>query len=88
MEFKEYNKNGYIKWEKIYSSYNEIKDREDLPDWYKEFATHIGNSFKDWRGKEVTLIGLSETNEDYYFVTKDSDGKKSYESCTINLEPL
>ena len=45
MEFKKYD--GYIKWEKIYFSYNEVKDREDLPDWYKEFAAHIGNKYKN-----------------------------------------
>lgn len=31
---------------------------------------------------------MSETNEDYYFVTKDSDGKERYESCVGNLNPL
>lgn len=31
---------------------------------------------------------MSETNEDYYFVTRDSDGKESYESCVGNLDPL
>lgn len=39
-------------------------------------------------GKEITLIGMSETNEDYYFVTRDSDGKESYESCVGNLDLL
>lgn len=88
MEFKEYDKNWYIKWEKIYSSYNEVKDREDLPEWFKDFTAHIGDKYKDCRGKEITLIGMSETNEDYYFVTRDSDGKESYESCVGNLDPL
>lgn len=78
MKFKEYDKNG----EKIYSSYNEV--REDLPEWFKNFAAQ----YKDCRGKEITLIGMSETNEDYYFVTRDSDGKESYESCVGNLDPL
>ena len=80
MEFKKYDKNGYIKWEKIYSSYNEVKDREDLPEWFKNFAAHISDKYKDCRGKEITLIGMSEKNEDYYFVTRDSDGKESYVS--------
>jgi hypothetical protein len=75
MEFKEYD--GYIKWEKIYSSYNEVKDREDLPDWYKDFTK-----------KEVALVGMSETNEDYYFVVKDSNDKESYESCVGDLVPI
>ena len=39
MEFIEYDKNGYIKWEKIYSSYNEVKDREDL-----QIASELSNS--------------------------------------------
>ena len=77
-----------IKWEKSYSSYNEVKDREDLPEWFKDFTAHIGDKYKDFRGKEVTLIGMSETNEDYYFVIRDSDGKESYESCVGNLYPL
>ena len=78
----------YIEWEKIYSSYNEIKDREDLPDWYKEYTTHVGDKYRDFTGKEVTLVGMSETNEDYYFIIRDSDGKESYESCVGDLVPI
>lgn len=71
---------------RVFPSY--AKDREDLPDWFKEFAAHIGDKYENCRGKEITLIGMSETNEDYYFVTRDSNGKKSYESCVGNLDPL
>lgn len=87
MEYKEYG-DGYIKWEKIYYSYDEIKDRNDLPDWYKEFASHIGDKYKDCRGRTVTLIGMSETNEDYYYVLKDSEGKRSFDTCVSNIELL
>lgn len=86
MECKEYDE--YIKWEKIYSSYNEIRDREDLPDWFKNYISHIGEKYKDCRGKEVTLIGMSETNEDYYYVIEDSNGEKLFESCVGSLKGI
>lgn len=88
MKYKEYDKNEYIKWEKIYSSYNEIKNREDLPDWFKNYMSHIGEKYKDYRGKEVTLIGMSETNEDYYYVVEDSNDKKLFESCVGPLKRI
>lgn len=50
MECKEYDE--YIKCEKIYSSYNEIKDRGDLPDWFKNYMSHIGEKYKDCREKK------------------------------------
>lgn len=87
MDLDEYSKN-FIEWEKIYHSYDEVKDRTNLPDWFKDFTKNIGDKYKDCRGREVTLIGMSETNEDYYFVTIDSDGKRSFESCVGNLDPL
>jgi hypothetical protein len=31
---------------------------------------------------------MSETNEDYYFVVKDSNDKESYESCVGDLVPI
>lgn len=86
MECKEYDK--YIKWEKIYSSYNKIRDRGDLPDWFKNYMLHIGEKYKDCRGKEVTLIGMSETNEDYYYVVEDSNGEKLFESCVGPLKGI
>ena len=86
MKCKEYDE--YIKWEKIYSSYNEIKDRGDLPDWFKNYMSHIGEKYKDCREKEVTLIGMSETNEDYYYVVEDSNGEKLFESCVGPLKGI
>jgi hypothetical protein len=50
---------------KIYSSYNEVKDREDLPEWFKNFAAHIGDKYKDCRGKEITLIRMKYTYKEY-----------------------
>ncbi len=86
IECKEYDE--YIKWEKIYSSYNEIRDKGDLPDWFKNYMSHIGEKYKDYRGKEVTLIGMSETDEDYYYVLEDSNGEKLFESCVGPLKGI
>lgn len=49
---------------------------------------HIGEKYKDCRGKEVTLIGMSETNEDYYYVVEDSNGQKLFKSCVGSLKEI
>lgn len=72
----------------LYHSYNEVKNRKDLPNWFKNYCSHIGNKYKDFEGREVTLIGMSETEDDYYFLTKDAEGREYYNSCVGRLDPI
>lgn len=75
-----------IKWEKEYKSYKEV-EKENLPEWFKEYTKYIGEKFIDALNKEVTLIGMSQTNEDLYYIVMDSN-KIYYESCVGKLKKL
>lgn len=73
-----------IDFETIY--YNN-KYTKHLPEWLQEIANHIGERCKLVGHKEVyTLIGISETNEDYYYCIKDSNGNKHLSSCVSKIE--
>lgn len=86
MEYREFDK-GLIKWERIYQSYKEVEDR-NLPDWFKEYLLHVGEKYKNVVDKVFTLIGMSETNEDYYYVMQDLEGKRYFESCVGKITPI
>lgn len=86
MKYREFN-DGIIKWERIYESYDEVKDK-NLPQWFKEYLLHIGEKYKTILGDIFTLIGMSETNEDYYFITSDLKGNKSFISCVGKIIPI
>lgn len=66
--------------EDIYYSYNDAKDKL-LPEWFKDYLKHIGEKYTNVVNKEYTLIGMSETNEDYYYVGQDNKGNRVFESC-------
>lgn len=61
-----------------YSSYNEVKHNDKLPDWFKNFLNRVGEKFSD-----KTLIGMSKEGKDYYFIFRDAEGKEIYENCNI-----
>ena len=89
MKYIEYNKDNYIQWEKIYFSYNEVKDREDLPDWFKEYLNHVGEKYITNTLKKIfELKGMSETNEDYYYYGIDDKGNELFETCVEKITRL
>lgn len=55
-------------------------DGEPFPDWMHEVATHFGERVKT-DGIDGTLLGISYTYMDYYYIIQTPDGKKHYESC-------
>lgn len=73
-----------IDYETIY--YND-KYVKHLPQRLQEIAKHIGEKCKLIMDDEIyTLIGISETNEDYYYCIKDSNGNKHLSSCVGKIE--
>ena len=60
---------------------------EPFPDWALETADHFGEKVKDW-GEIYTLIGMSSTFEDYYYILKNEKGKITYETCVAAIEFL
>lgn len=69
---------------------NKIKDGfgNDFPDWFRECGKHFGKYVKDKAtGKVVTLIGMSYTYRDYYYIF-EKDGKKTYSTCVGGIEFL
>lgn len=84
MEYRKYKDSQLLEWEKIYTSYNEVKDRKDLPDWFKEYLHHIEEKYKSLN-RIFTLKGMSETNEDYYYYGIDENGKEFFDTCVNNI---
>ena len=80
----DYSPDSYIQWETIYESYDEAKNISYLPNWFKEFLKNIGTKYKTEFGRKGTLIGMSETNEDFYYVLKDSN-EEFFETCVSKL---
>ena len=73
-----------IDYETIY--YND-KYVKHLPEWLQEIAKHIGEKCKLVMDNKIyTLIGISETNEDYYYYVKDNNGNKHLSSCVGKIE--
>lgn len=69
---------------------NEIKNGfgKDFPTWFREAGLHFGEKCKMPDDKVYTLVGMSETFEDYYYIVVDEDGKKSYHTCVGKIEFL
>lgn len=67
---------------------NEIKTGfgNDFPKWFQEMGLNFGKKCTTIDGTVHTLIGMSETFEDYYYILEDESGKKTYESCVGKLE--
>lgn len=67
---------------------NKIKagDGSDFPEWFREMGNHFGEKCKVVDGKTYTLVGMSETFEDYYYILQKEDGTKSYHSCVGKIE--
>lgn len=76
-----------ITWERIYTSYDEVKNRKDLPLWFKESLKNIGKKYRII-ANTGTLIGMSETNEDYYYVFKRDNGTRYFESCVGKITEI
>lgn len=76
-----------ITWEKIYTSYDEVKSRKDLPLWFKESLKNIGKKYRTI-ANTGTLIGMSETNEDYYYVFKRDNNTRYFESCVGKITEI
>lgn len=69
---------------------NKIKDGfgKDFPEWFRECGKHFGQHVKvKITGQILTLIGMSYTYRDYYYIL-ERDGKKTYETCVSGIEFL
>lgn len=68
---------------------NEIKSGfgNDFPEWFREAGKHFGQKCKvPCDDKIYTLIGMSETFEDYYYIVVDENGKKHYHTGVGKVE--
>ena len=67
---------------------NEIKSGsgDDFPEWFREAGRHFGEKCRMPDDKVYTLIGMSETFEDYYYILQKEDGSRSYHSCVGSIE--
>lgn len=67
---------------------NEIKlgDGSDFPEWFREMGNHFGKKCISMDGEIYTLVGMSETFEDYYYILQKEDGTKSHHSCVGRVE--
>ena len=73
-----------IDYETIYYS---NKYTKHLPRWLQEIAKNIGEKCKLATDDKIyTLIGISETNEDYYYYVEDNNGKRHFDSCVGKIE--
>lgn len=62
---------------------NEIKDGfgRDFPVWFRNMGNLFGKQVKMDDGNTYTLIGMSYTYLDYYYILKDVNNRKSMWSC-------
>lgn len=60
---------------------NEIKDGfgNDFPEWFRKAGLHFGEKCKMVDKEVYTLVGMSETFEDY--IVKDENGRTFKHSC-------
>lgn len=67
---------------------NEIKsgDGNDFPEWFQEMGNHFGRKCVSIDGETYTLVGMSETFDDYYYILQREDGSKKYHSCVGKIE--
>lgn len=97
-EYEKYVKDhlGYDEGEEVFIydgtklANNEIKDGfgKDFPEWFRECGKHFGRQVKTFTGKVYTLIGMSYTYMDYYYLLEDKEGKRVAESCVGKITYL
>ena len=95
----EYNRltNSSNKWDegeevKIYDgptlASNKLKNGfgDDFPERFREWGNHFGKKVLNKADNKIyTLIGMSYTYLDYYYILESEDGKKHYSSCIGKL---
>lgn len=77
-------------WDGTKLANNEIKDGfgEDFPQWFRDCGKHFGQKVKNKAdGKVYTLVGMSYTYLDYYYIL-ESNNKKHYCSCVGGIKFL
>lgn len=97
-EYEKYitNSLGYDEGEEVFIwdgtalAKNEIKDGfgQDFPNWFRECGKHFGQQVVvEPTGEVKTLIGMSYTYRDYYYIL-EKNGKKSYHTCVGGIKFL
>lgn len=88
---KSYNEGEEVSiWDGTRLANNEIKDGfgNDFPEWFRNYGKCFGKQVKSRAdGKVYTLVGMSYTYLDYYFIF-EKDGKKQYATCLGGIEVL
>lgn len=60
---------------------------EPFPEHIKKLGEFFGRKVKCYQKDEIfTLIGVSSTCEDYYYILKDENGEIFFESCVGKIE--
>lgn len=69
---------------------NQIKDGcgKDFPEWFREMGKHFGKKCVSIDNEQYTLVGMSETFEDYYYILQREDGSKCHHTCVGKLKFL
>lgn len=67
---------------------NEIKNGfgDDFPKWFQEAGNNFGKKCIAPDNEIYTLIGMSETFEDYYYILQDDEGKKHFHTCVGGIK--
>lgn len=67
---------------------NEIKTGfgDDFPEWFREMGKPFGRKCISMDRETYTLVGMSETFEDYYYILQREDGSKCYHSCVGKID--
>lgn len=77
-------------WDGTKLANNEIKDGFgcDFPEWFRACGKYFGRKVRNkGDGKIYTLVGLSYTYRDYYYIL-EADGKRHYETCVSGIDFL
>lgn len=83
------NKKTFIIYEINYYTKDSVTEvGRKHPDWFINEVNRIGEKIITKSGIEYFIIGVQETDEDYYYILKSSDDKVKYISCCIKLEDL
>lgn len=67
---------------------NEIKNGygKDFPEWFRNIGTFFGKKVRMDDNKVYTLIGVSYTYFDYYYILKDVNNRKRTWSCVGDFQ--
>lgn len=52
----------------------------------EKWVSTFGKKCVSMDGETYTLVGMSETFEDYYYILQKEDGTKSHHSCVGRVE--